>query len=308
MIGLSTIGSHYYSPGGYIDSGRARNQIREDTVLPAGGTLDLLNVVGHGAITGIFMALGSLSATPTFTLLDSVIRVYLDGAVVPSIQVKVKDFFFSRGIGDARFWLADRLGVSYTDYTVNNGHVGYYRYFYIPYRTAARVVLVNGDGAVAGAVFSEVSYIENASGHDPRMARFSASYNDAQAVAPAAWLTLANIAGRGIVESVYLSVYDDHATTWPEGNVEFYVDGEVLPSFSSSGTEDFFKTSWATACGRYTTLEHGMPVKENNFTSYYRYFFREPVTFDTSLLVRWQHGGAGFNVDVSSLVFYYLSS
>ncbi len=98
-------------------------------------------------------------------------------------------------------------------------------------------------------------------------------------------------------------------------NVVARFGDEAAPGYQSSGTEDFFLSSWAWSAGAFAQRFHGHPVhRQNGWNSQYRYF-PEGLWFDDGINLTWEPGitddaeltsrGRTEPVEVSAVVTYY---
>ena len=120
----------------------------------------------------------------------------------------------------------------------------------------------------------------------------------------------------GFVDSVYLSVWEDGGRSfhWAEMNLTGKFGDEDTPAFDTSGTEDFFLSSWGWSAGPFAQRFHGHPVhRENGWNSQYRYF-PSGLWFQDGLTLTWalgptdapRGGGGEAPVRVWWVVTYYV--
>jgi hypothetical protein len=302
-----------------------KNTVHERTTVTGGGTATLLDVSGPGVVRSLNVIIGTDSGAPDFSALYSQLHFYVDGEVTPSSSPLLVDFFFSRGFpsdaGSGTKWQSDRIGLSrfYKDLGIPDTRIGYYRYVDLPYKSGMKITLENGDGTADFTLFSEVDYHDGGESSmfygKPLVIDIYDPTNVAkgQVATPYEVVDLLNEgSGKGWVESIYLCVFDANAQPWAEGNVDIYIDGEVSPSFTSSGTEDFFMDSWAWASGTYLTRNHGnIERSTTTFTSAYRFFNDEPVRFNDGVRITWQagelsQGGMTQDIEIWATIVYYL--
>ena len=123
-------------------------------------------------------------------------------------------------------------------------------------------------------------------------------------------LTWAKIEGTGIYVGDVLTLFNNKATWWGEGDEKVYVDGETFPSHFGTGTEDYYAYAWC----RPETFDHpfnaqpdGRANKEIGTTTNLRWRALDAIPFTESLqfdmeLLHWRHA----NLDYAPAVFYYL--
>jgi len=120
----------------------------------------------------------------------------------------------------------------------------------------------------------------------------------------------ADIKGKG--QFVGVNYYVNCPTTmwYGEGDEMVFIDGDVLPTFNGTGTEDFFNTSW---CPK-EILQHpyfGYPRVNNEtgwlgHTHIYRFFIADPVYFDKSCRFTIEHGhNNNLTLDLASVAYWY---
>lgn len=97
--------------------------------------------------------------------------------------------------------------------------------------------------------------------------------------APYDQLTVVDTAGSGQLESLWLSVVGaDEDIGVLEGNIEIYIDGELYPSWQSSGTEDAFNGGWYNVpIGGYPAGRAGNSINGGLAATYYRFFTEDPL-------------------------------
>lgn len=297
----------------------SRSSITENETLIGNGELTLMSTTGKGCIKSIFLVIGG---STTYTSRMSRIQIIIDGFL--TVDAPVFDFFFSRGFGsddgNGTHWHSDRVGMS-KHYDTGEGDIrcGWYKYIDIPYKYSCNVKLINGDNANDGSVWAAISYKEGKNvASDVSQFPYYWEYLGSQpgeltgrVTTPYEEVTLLEEDGRGLLESIWLTVYQNPGEPWVEGNFEIYIDGEVNPSVRSSGTEDFFMSAFAWV-EPYHTRNHGCVVREaNGFTNCYRFLLPEFITFKKGIKVIWnagqeEQGEIEEDMEIWSGVGYYL--
>ena len=281
-----------------------RSQALERHLVAGGGSVELLRVEqGQGRIVSFNVILGSGAASKA-SLEHSRIRIYVDGRDEPVTDLELVDFFFTRGFtpgeGDPTRWLSERVGVS--SYYLRTGdpfplgRVGYYRFVDIPFMQSVLVVLENGDAAHTAQVFSQVEYLIGiASDSQELQLKYQAQAVQQVVLYPGDTLKLLDVGqGAGYIDSVYLSVWEEPGTSfhWPELNLVTRSGKEPTIVYDSSGTEDFFFSSWGWSAGPYAQKLHGHPVhRQNGWQAQYRYF-SPGLWFDDGITLTWEPGPA----------------
>ncbi len=89
--------------------------------------------------------------------------------------------------------------------------------------------------------------------------------------------------GRGRFCGVMLHVWNPAGGWWGEGDEKFFVDGEKMPSFFGTGSEDYFGYAWCHP-GRFERPFHGQTMTEKNqgHQSVFRWQVVDSVPFQKS--------------------------
>jgi hypothetical protein len=94
-----------------------------------------------------------------------------------------------------------------------------------------------------------------------------------------------------------------------EGDERVFVDGERTPSIVGTGTEDYFSSGWYFDTGPYSSLYHGLTIKDSlsGRVSAYRWHVEDPIPFARSIRFTIEHGGTNDapRTDYSSVAFWY---
>jgi hypothetical protein len=106
-----------------------------------------------------------------------------------------------------------------------------------------------------------------------------------------------------------------NARGYLEGNEHFYIDNELTPSWSGTGTEDFYESGWYFRGGTtYVMPFSGNPAYDvgadgfaNDTTGAFRLLIGEAVPFGQRIRAGIEHGPVDDNVitDYSSVAFWY---
>jgi hypothetical protein len=120
---------------------------------------------------------------------------------------------------------------------------------------------------------------------------------------------LPRVTGRGRFLGVHIGVAVDTRqygkTWWGEGEVKFYVDGDIeYPTLCGTGTEDYIGTGWGQ--GSYYEPFQGSPLADGEASRYgfYRWHVPDPVYFHESLRVTIQQIGHTMNAERNRLREY----
>jgi hypothetical protein len=217
-----------------------------------GKSVKPVNFAGQGAITAFKVRVNGLANRNDqwIALRALTVSMSWDGETNPSVWAPLGDFF-----GTACGYIpytALPLGM------LSNGWM--YCYWYMPFASQAQIVIGN-DGSVTRNI--EV-VITRAPLNKPigGLARFHAKWNRGVYVTNngrAPDYRFLGTAGQGRFVGLALHIYQTVDVTpgpwWGEGDEKFFVDGEKMPSWFGTGSEDYFGFSWGTP-GYFTKAYH----------------------------------------------------
>jgi len=114
----------------------------------------------------------------------------------------------------------------------------------MPYAKSARITLMNAGKHKAGV---ELGCVTGPWTWDERSMHFHTAwhYEGNLRTPPAGDWNFVKLGGRGVYVGDTLSLYNEIATWYGEGDEKIRVDGEVLPSHLGTGTEDYYGYSFA---------------------------------------------------------------
>lgn len=284
-----------------------------------GARVTLMEVTGAGTITRIWITIAPEG--DKLSRNDIIIRMFWDGNSFPSVESPLGSFF-GNGWTESYNFVTVPLSVA------PGAGKSYVCYFAMPYANGARIEIENQTGREISNFYYNINYDEMQ--RLPADAgRFHAWYNhevtDALPDGENEWAMLgqqgpnlngkgnylfADIQGRG--EFVGVNYYINCPTTmwYGEGDEMVFIDGDTLPTFNGTGTEDFFNTSW---CPKelFSHPYYGYP-RVNNETGWlgrthvYRFFISDPVHFDRSCRFTIEHGhNNNLTLDLSSVAYWY---
>jgi len=123
-------------------------------------------------------------------------------------------------------------------------------------------------------------------------------------------LHFADLTGVGTYVGDVVTLYNDQAAWWGEGDEKFYIDGEDFPSHFGTGTEDYYGYAWS----RPEVFDHPLIAQpdgrgnlQKGTATNLRWRALDAVPFTNSLKVDmelWHWAKA--SVDYAPAVFYYL--
>ncbi|HZP81998.1 MAG TPA: DUF2961 domain-containing protein [Chthonomonadaceae bacterium] len=261
--------------------------------LAAGASRTLATLNGPAEIGAIRL---KLSPADRFTLRQTVLRVYWDGAKRPGIEAPVGDFF-GVGFGDRRF---KALPAAMTD-------EGYVCFWPMPFARSARLELVNTGRKALDTVSWKVSYMPL------KKPMADAGYFHAQwhrqTTTAGEPFHILQTSGRGHYVGTHTDMQGDRGIGFLEGDEQIYVDGEAFPSIHGTGTEDFYTGGWYFDEGPFSLAYHGCTIKDDSISrvSAYRYQIQDCVPFQRGIKVDIEHGGKNDypGADYACVAYWY---
>jgi hypothetical protein len=283
-----------------------------------GETLTLMNESGPGLITHIWTTIAS---GEQYHLKKLVLRMYWDNEPSPSVETPVGDFF-GLGLGDYFLYESIPLAVG-SDKALNS-------FFRMPFQRQAKVTVSNEGQIKVDAFYFNIDYRSLKQGLPRNTLYFHAQYR--QATPAKGWTNQwqgngdptvekkknldgkdnylwLEAAGRGNFVGVAMSVLQNQDGWWGEGDDRFFIDGEVEPSISGTGSEDYFLGAWGFGDHPFSYGLFGAPVKGEERvggrSSVYRFHLDSPITFTKSLKASIEHGHANHRSDNYFSVAYW---
>lgn len=212
------------------------------TIAP-GQNVTNLNLSASAAITGFKVRVKDAAgvSAPWRVLRELTVSMFWDGEVNPSVWAPLGDFFGS-SCGYIPYQSLP-MGMQ------SNGWM--YCYWYMPFASGAKIVLGN-DGSVTRNVEVITTYAPLTKPINT-LARFHAKWNrgtylTANGRAPDYRFLQTTGPGRfvGLAMNVYQKTDLSPGPWWGEGDEKFFVDGETMPSWFGTGSEDYFGFAWGT--------------------------------------------------------------
>ena len=277
--------------------------------IKAGETFVLGEISGSGAIHHIWM-------TPTGNWRYSILRMYWDGELQPSVEVPVGDFFAS---GWGTFAQLTSLAVC-----VNPGSA-FNSYWEMPFRKSAKLTMTNLADADM-VLYYQIDYsLMDVPG--------DAGYFHAQfrRVNPLPYKTdytiLDGVKGWGHYVGTYLAWGVNSTGWWGEGEIKFFMDGDTtFPTICGTGTEDYFCGSYnfenqetrqyqvfsTPYTGLHQVIKPDGLYKSQQRFGMYRWHLRDPIRFESDLRVTiqalgWRADGRYLPLqdDIASVAYWY---
>ncbi len=248
---------------------------RDSRQIEPGETITLAELDGPGEIRHLWFTIGALDRRFSRSL---VLRIYWDGADVPSVETPIGDFF-AAGHGM-------RANISSLPIEVTSYGRALNSYWPMPFRTKARLTMTNEASVRVTSCYYYVDWMKYDVPPD-RLVYFHARYRQEFPVVPFTPYTVAEITGRGHYVGTVLSIQSSMGSWLGEADDRFSVDGEAEPSLVGTGLEDYFTDAWNLR--RFTNLRAGVSIYEpkgqDQRATMYRWHIADPITFRRSLKV-----------------------
>lgn len=255
-----------------------------------GGTLVLADLRGAGMVTHIWVTVDAAEfAWPRLLRL----RVYYDGALTPSVDAPLGDFF-AVGHGTER---------NLNSLMVHNVSFGRARnsYWPMPFRKRCKVTVTNEGHQMVTSFYYHVDYRKLAA-LPADVGYFHAYYRQEIPAKVGRNYEFINIHGRGHYVGTVLNVVQTQAAWFGEGDDLFYVDGAERPQLRGTGAEDYFNDAWGLR--EVDGLFTGTPIAEGgqpgSRLTGYRWHIPDPIPFRKSLWAGIEHAGWTLNPDGTS--------
>jgi len=280
-----------------------------------GTTFILAEIAGPGAIQHIWM-------TPTGNRRLSILRIYWDDELKPSVECPIGDFF-------ANGW-GEYAQVSSLPICVNPGSA-YNCYWVMPFRKKCKITLTNIDDKPI-SLYYQIDYTLTEIPEDA--AYFHAQFRRVNPLPYKEVYTIIDgVRGKGHYVGTYICWGVNNNGWWGEGEVKFYMDDDRdFPTICGTGTEDYFCGSYGFHSRNPITNE-GDEIGYRTFNSpyaglpqvirpdgqyrsqmrfgLYRWHIPDPVRFEKDLRITIQALGWSGNQylplqdDISSVAFWY---
>jgi len=246
------------------------------TEIPKGQSLVLADVQGSGTIRRIWMTLWNREAT---ALRGLKIEAYWDGAKTPAVQAPLGDFF-CHSLGHMTTFenacFSSPEGRSFNCYVP------------MPFRSAARIVLVNESDQDNGVYYEVDCTLGDR--HDANALYFHAYWRRENYTTPRRDMTiLPRVEGRGRFLGAHLGVRLHPSCTnfwWGEGEVKAYLDGdEEFPTLCGTGTEDYIGSGYGQGLFHNAYQGNVYVSEKKDAYGFYRFHVPDPVYFHKDVRV-----------------------
>ena len=304
--------------GGMATEGTGANSARDlglgwkvspSVRVPAKSTITLAQIDGPGAIQSIW-------TTVTGHWRYSILRIYWDGEITPSVECPVGDFF-------ANGWCEAAL-INSQAVCVHPGS-GFNCYWEMPFHKSCLITLENIDEDQI-TIYYQINYALTDVPDDA--AYFHAQFRRTNPLPYKDVYTIVDgIQGWGQYVGTYMAWGVNNNRWWGEGEIKFYMDGDdAFPTICGTGTEDYFCGSYdfefprgeryCEFSGPYAGLPQvirpdGLYLANTRF-GLYRWHIMDPVRFEQDLKVTiqalgWRSGHRYLPLqdDIASVAYWY---
>ena len=254
---------------------------------------------------------------------DLVIRMYWDGATVPSVEAPLGDFFgLGHGLSPSSFYYPRKYTVQSLPVAIGGNERAFNCYWPMPFHQSARIEIFNNGLRTLRLLYFHVDYelgeqpkeaglFHAAFGqHSELEGQIPGSENDYFNLDGKENLVLLETEGRGHYAGCFFYVDSDAESWWGEGDDMIFIDGDPMPTINGTGTEDYFNNAWgynSAFCQPY----YGAPLVEKrsdggSFTSLYRFHIPDPIRFQKKIKVTIERWWSSRKTNaVSYVVFWY---
>jgi hypothetical protein len=256
--------------------------------VPPGGTHVLMDEAGPGVITHIWITfLGpepqNWAPKGSANHQELMLRMFWDGDPRPAVEAPLGDFF-ANCFGERREVVSLPVVVEDAD--------SYNCFWRMPFRKSARIEIENQSDKPLSLLYFNIDWIKL--DDLPRdTPSFYAQYRQEYPVASGKDYLVLETSGKGHYVGTVLAVRMRSPAWFGEGDEKIFVDGETKPSIWGTGTEDYFLSAWGLKTTG--TPYFGVPFFDfrgvGGHTSAYRWHIADPLPFEKSLKVTFEHMG-----------------
>ena len=260
-----------------------------------GEVFTMAEIEGPGAIQSIWLT-GHISR-------DIIIRFYWDDQEQPSVEAPVSDFFACGWYNNSENWFDVKFDQLNSAMVCVNPNHALNCFWVMPFRKKAKITLENRHKDKERIVYYQINYA--LMDVPEEAAYFHAQFRRVNPVPFKEDFTILDgVTGRGHYVGTSLSVgLNGLGKWWGEGEIKFFMDGDVNPTICGTGTEDYFLGAfdWDVA-GKYIAynslyggmyhveIPDGLYKSQQRF-SMYRWHVVDPIRFDNDLKVTIQDLG-----------------
>jgi pimeloyl-ACP methyl ester carboxylesterase len=238
-----------------------------------GETKTIAHLEGPGEVRHIWLVPSSMDIRYPRAL---VLRIYWDGADVPSVEAPLGDF---HAVGNGM-----RANVNSLPVKVSSYGRGYNSYWRMPFRKEARITLSNESDKESASCYYQIDWVKYEQVPEDMM-YFHARYHQEYPPEKDEPYTVFVGKGRGHYVGTVLSSQNGMGHWFGEGDDLFTIDGEEAPSIVGTGTEDYFNEAWnmRVHSGLYNGCTVFEPRAPDARVTAYRWHIPDPIIFNQSL-------------------------
>jgi hypothetical protein len=240
---------------------------------------------------------------------DIIIRIFWDNQEHPSVEAPLGDLMCNAW-NRRQHILALPINV--------NPQGGMNCYFPMPFRSHARIAVVNDSPNVLHGFFYTINFTREAVCDEALY--FHAFWRRSNPTPyQEEYLIVDGIKGRGQYVGTYMAWQQNSAGWWGEGEIKMFIDGdEQFPTICGTGTEDYFGGAWGFGSESYSAPYLGfLQVSGSSGAvgtrmTLYRFHVADPVFFKEDLKVTmqalgWRAEGRFLPLqdDISSVAYWY---
>jgi Protein of unknown function (DUF2961) len=258
--------------------------------IPAGKSLDLLNISGTGLINRIWITIDN--RTPEM-LRALRIDMYWDDESKPAVSVPFGDFF---GVGLGRMTAFQNV------FFANPEGRSFNCFIPMPFRKGAKIVIRNESGIDIRKIFYDVDYSLLKEWNEDFLYFHACWRRDTATVPGIDFDLLPKIAGRGRYLGVNIGVSANslYERSWfGEGEIKMYLDEDGdYPTLNGTGTEDYIGSAWGQ--GKFINEYTGCTIADDSLLqwAFYRFHVPDPVYFRKGCRVSLQQIGGNMTASV----------
>jgi len=282
--------------------------------IPAGKSLDLLNISGTGLINRIWVTIDDRGPEMLRALR---IDMYWDDESKPAVSVPFGDFF---GVG------LGRTTAFQNAFFANPEGRSFNCFIPMPFRKGAKITVRNESGKDIRKIFYDVDYSLLKEWNQDFLYFHACWHRDTATVPGIDFDLLPKINGRGRYLGVNIGVNANplYERSWfGEGEVKMYLDEDGdYPTLNGTGTEDYIGSAWGQ--GKFINEYTGCTIADDSLLqwAFYRFHVSDPVYFRKGCRVSLQQIGGNMtarvegyqknktplipvSIDTGSMLLYY---
>ncbi len=295
--------------------GAASCQQTQRLVLPANTWTTIAQGAGAGAITKVWFAVDANGGSGN-TVSQARIRITFDGAPVPQIGGVAGmplDAFVGAGFNASPVYRTNVWGQSI--YSPPNQMSGYNN-MVMPYSAGYKVELLpygTGNNICWSNVETEPVAALPVGAAPPAGYRLNAIFSATTSVAPGVEQTLLQTTRPTILLGVLHYFSGETDLHFLEGDQRIYYGGSGTAAYRSSGSEDFFQSSYYFTDGYTHNDEAGLVYKDSSgdICAYRLWPLSKAPASPTGLQLTWANGDATYNTPTQNtnstpVLFYYM--